>query len=138
MATDPATRATLLGVYTQDQYRITRRLTLNLALRWDLITAAIDKGNRQSNFNLATGVLDFATDGNRGPNVDNYYGGYSSRVGFAYAPGNGNTTLSGAFGVTHFPGNFGAMGGFWSATSHSLRSSPARRSSATYRSRRLA
>ncbi len=112
VATDPATRATLLGVYTQDQYRITRRLTLNLALRWDLITAAIDKFNRQSNFNLATGVLDFATDGNRGPNVDNYYGGYSPRVGFAYAPGNGNTTLSGAFGVTHFPGNFGAMGGF--------------------------
>jgi hypothetical protein len=85
---------------------------LNLALRWDLITAAIDKNNKQSNFNLTTGMLDFATDGNRAPNVDNYYGGYSPRVGFAYTPSGNNTTISGAFGVTHFPGNFGAIGGF--------------------------
>ena len=112
VATDPATEAFLLGAYVSDQYRATRSLTLTLALRWDLITPAIDKQNRQSNFNLATGVLDFAKDGNRGPNVDNYYGGWSPRVGFAYAPGAARTTVSGAFGITHFPGNFGAMGGF--------------------------
>jgi len=112
VATKPATRANLVGIYAQDQYRVSRTLTLNLALRWDLITPAIDKNNRQSNFNLATGLLDFAKDGNRGPNVDTYYGGYSPRVGFAYSPTNGGTTVSGAFGVTHFPGNFGAMGGF--------------------------
>ena len=112
VATNPATRATLLGVYAQDQYRVSRELTLNLAFRWDLITPAIDKSNRQSNFNLATGQLDFATSGNRGPNVDTYYGGYSPRVGFAYAPEKGDTTISGAFGITHFPGNFGAIGGF--------------------------
>ncbi|QNI38192.1 TonB-dependent receptor [Edaphobacter albus] len=112
VATKPATRANLLGIYAGDQYRVNRTLTVNLALRWDLITAAIDKNNRQSNFNLATGVLDFAKDGNRAPNVDNYYGGYSPRVGFAYSPTSGGTTVSGAFGITHFPGNFGAMGGF--------------------------
>jgi len=112
VATDPATRATLLGIYVQDQYRVTRNLTLNLALRWDLITPAIDKHNKQSNFDLAAGVLDFATDGNRAPNVDNYYGGYSPRVGFAYTPNGGDSIFSGAFGITHFPGNFGAMGGF--------------------------
>ena len=112
VATEPATRAILLGIYAGDQYRVKRNLTLTLALRWDLITPAVDKANRQSNFNLATGVLDFATDSNRGPNVNNYYGGWSPRVGFAYTPGNRNTTVSGAFGVTHFPGNFGAMGGF--------------------------
>src|ERR1039457_6654371 len=71
VATDPATRATLLGIYAQDQYRLTKNLTLNLALRWDLITPAIDKHNKQSNFDLATGVLDFATSSNRAPNVDN-------------------------------------------------------------------
>ena len=112
VATEPATRAILLGIYGQDQYRVRRNLTLTLALRWDLITPAVDKENRQSNFDLAAGVLDFATDSNRGPNVDNYYGGWSPRVGFAYTPGNRNTTVSGAFGITHFPGNFGAMGGF--------------------------
>jgi hypothetical protein len=112
VATNPATRANLLGVYAGDQYRVTRNLVLNLALRWDLITPAIDKYNRQSNFDLATGVLEFASDGNRGPNVDTYHGGYSPRVGFAYTPFGANTTISGAFGITHFPGNFGAMGGF--------------------------
>jgi hypothetical protein len=112
VATDPATRATLLGVYGQDQYRLTNNLTLNLALRWDVITPAIDKQNHQSNFDLVKGVLDFATSSNRAPNVDTYYGGYSPRIGFAYSPNSGNTSVTGAFGITHFPGNFGAMGGF--------------------------
>ncbi|HYK37428.1 hypothetical protein [Alloacidobacterium sp.] len=112
VATDPATRAILLGTYAGDQYRVKRNLTLTLALRWDLITPAVDKDNHQSNFDLANGVLDFATSSNRAPDVNNYYGGWSPRVGFTYTPGNSNTTLTGAFGVTHFPGNFGAMGGF--------------------------
>lgn len=112
VATDPATEATLLGIYGQDQFRLTKNLTLNLALRWDLITPAIDRQNRQSNFDLNKGVLIFAKSGNRGPNVDTYFGGYSPRVGFAYSPNNGHTVVSGAFGITHFPGNFGAMGGF--------------------------
>ncbi|HEY4782327.1 MAG TPA: carboxypeptidase regulatory-like domain-containing protein, partial [Chthoniobacterales bacterium] len=112
VATDPATRATLLSVYGQDQYKLTRNLTLNLALRWDLITPAIDKDNHQSNFDLAKGVLDFASSGNRGPNVNTYYGGYSPRVGFAYSPNSGKTAVTGAFGITYFPGNFGAIGGF--------------------------
>ena len=112
VATEPATRATLLGVYAQDQYRVNNYLTLNLALRWDLITPAIDKNNKQGNFNLATGLVDFATPSNRAPNVSNYYGGYSPRVGFAYTPNNGSSTMTGAFGLTHFTQNYGAIGGF--------------------------
>jgi hypothetical protein len=112
VATDPATRSTFIGIYAQDQYRVTNNLTFNLALRWDVITPAIDKLNHQSNFDLSKGVLNFATSGNRGPNVDTSYGGVSPRVGFAYTPNHGSTSVSGAFGITHFPGNFGAMGGF--------------------------
>src|SRR5258708_22393267 len=116
VATDPATRATLFSVYGQDQYKLTRNLTLNLALRWDLITPAIDKDNHQSNFDLTKGVLDFASSGNRGPNVNTYYAGYSPRVGFAYSPNSGKTAVTGAFGITYFPGNFGAIGGFLKRT----------------------
>jgi hypothetical protein len=108
----PATRATLLGAYVQDQYRLSESLTLNLAFRWDLITPAIDKNNKQANFDLANGVVDIATASNRAPNVDNYYGGYSPRVGIAYTPNRGSSTVSGAFGITHFPQNYGAIGGF--------------------------
>jgi hypothetical protein len=109
--TDPATRAHLAGVYGQDEYHLSKSLTLNLALRWDVITQAIDKFNRQSNFNLSTGLLDIATANNRAPNVDNYYGNFAPRVGFSYSPNNGRTAVRGAFGITTFPGNFGAIGG---------------------------
>ena len=109
--TDPATRANLAGIYGQDEYHVSKSLTLNLALRWDVITQAIDKFNRQSNFNLSTGLLDIATSNNRAPNVDNYYGNFAPRVGFAYSPNNGKTAIRGAFGITTFPGNFGAIGG---------------------------
>lgn len=109
--TDPATRAHLAGVYAQDEYHLSKSLTLNLALRWDVITQAIDKFNRQSNFNLSTGLLDIASNNNRAPNVDNYYGNYAPRVGFSYSPNNGRTAVRGAFGITTFPGNFGAIGG---------------------------
>ncbi len=112
VATRPATRATLLGVYGQDQYRVSEGFTLNLALRWDLITPAIDKNNKQGNFDLTNGVVDFATSSNRAPNVDNYFGGFSPRVGFAYTPNRGSSMVSAAFGITHFPQNYGAIGGF--------------------------
>ncbi|HET6220322.1 MAG TPA: TonB-dependent receptor [Acidobacteriaceae bacterium] len=109
--TDPATRANLAGIYAQDEYHVAKNLTLNLALRWDVITQAIDKFNRQSNFDLTTGKLDIATPSNRAPNVDNYYGNFAPRVGFSYSPNNGRTAVRGAFGITTFPGNFGAIGG---------------------------
>jgi hypothetical protein len=44
--------------------------------------------------------------------VNTYYAGYSPRVGFAYSPNSGKTAVTGAFGITYFPGNFGAIGGF--------------------------
>ncbi|WP_165420235.1 TonB-dependent receptor [Edaphobacter modestus] len=109
--TDPATRANLAGVYGQDEYHVSKSLTLNLALRWDVITQAVDKFNRQSNFNLSTGLLDIASSSNRAPNVNNYYGNFAPRVGFSYSPNNGRTAVRGAFGMTTFPGNFGAIGG---------------------------
>jgi len=108
----PATRATLLGAYVQDQYRLSDSLTLNLAIRWDLITPAIDKNNKQGNFDLVKGVVDIATASNRAPNVDTFLSGYSPRVGFAYTPNRGSSTVSGGFGITHFPQNYGAIGGF--------------------------
>ena len=109
--TDPATRANLSGIYAEDDYHVAKNLTLNLALRWDVITQAIDKFNRQSNFDLSTGKLDIASSDNRAPNVDNYYGNYAPRVGFSYSPNHGQTAIRGAFGITTFPGNFGAIGG---------------------------
>ena len=109
--TDPATRANLWGIYGQDTYAVSRQLTLNVALRWDVITQPVDKFNRQSNFDTTTGLLDIATANNRAPNVDNYYGNVDPRIGFSYSPNNGKTAIRAAFGVTTFAANFGGIGG---------------------------
>ncbi|HZR28908.1 MAG TPA: carboxypeptidase regulatory-like domain-containing protein [Terriglobales bacterium] len=109
--TAPSTRLNLIGAYIKDDYRLTRNLTVNLALRWDLVTYPVDKFNRQSNLNINTGFLDVAHDGNRTPNVVNSHHNFAPRVGLAYSPDDGRTAFRGAFGLTYFPDHFGAAGG---------------------------
>lgn len=109
--TIPAVRITFAGFFVQDDYRITHSLTLNLGLRWDLFTSPVEKFNRQSNFDPATGLIDVASASNRGPNVNNNYGNWGPRVGIAYSPDNGKTAIRAAGGISYFPDNFGADGG---------------------------
>jgi hypothetical protein len=109
--TVPAVRMTFAGFFFQDDYRVTPSLTLNLGLRWDLFTRPVEKFNRQSNFDPATGLIDIASSNNRGPNVNNYYGNLGPRVGLAYSPDSGKTAIRAAFGISYFPDNFGATGG---------------------------
>jgi hypothetical protein len=77
--TDPATRANLWGIYGQDTFLVWKQLTVNLAVRWDVVTQPVDKFNRQSNFDTNTGLLDISTPNNRAPNVDNTYGNVDPR-----------------------------------------------------------
>ena len=107
----PATRLNIVGAYLKDDWRVSKKFTLNLALRWDLITYPVDKLNHQSNLNLNTGLLDVAQNGNRTPDVVNNYRNFAPRVGFAYSPDSGRTAIRGAFGLTYFPDHFGAAGG---------------------------
>ncbi len=109
--TAPSTRLTIANAYFQDDFRVTKKLTLNLALRWDLITMYNDVNNHQSNLNLNTGLLDVATSGNRGPNVNTNYHNFAPRIGFAYSPDSGKTAIRGAWGITNFPDHYGAAGG---------------------------
>jgi Carboxypeptidase regulatory-like domain/TonB dependent receptor len=109
--TAPQTRLTIADLYFQDDYRVTKKLTLNLALRWDLISMYNDVNNHQSNLDMSTGLLDIATAGNRAPNVGTNYHNFAPRVGFAYSPDNGHTSIRGAWGITNFPDHYGAAGG---------------------------
>ncbi len=109
--TVPAVRMLFAGFYVQDDYRVTQSLTINMGLRWDLFTSPVEKFNRQSNFDPATGLIDIASSSNRGPNVDNNYGNWGPRIGLAYSPDNGKTAFRAAYGISYFPDNFGATGG---------------------------
>jgi hypothetical protein len=108
----PNNWAMLWGIYGSDNWRLTQKLTLNLALRWDVITNPVESHNHQSNFDPNTGLLDLATSGNRHPNVDNYYGAVLPTVGFAYAMNHDRTVLRGAYGMTQYTEPFGGMAGF--------------------------
>lgn len=99
------------GPYAQDDWTVTPKLTINYGIRWDLFTHPVEAFNQQSNFNLTTGQLQFASSGNRGPNVNNILTNFGPRVGFAYSPNEGKTAVHGAFGISYFNDVFGANGG---------------------------
>ncbi len=92
------------GVFIQDDYRVTNRLTLNLGFRWDLFTQPIEVDNRQANFDITTGALIIAGAGGASRAlVPNDYKNFGPRAGFAYQlTGDGKTVVRGGIGVFYF------------------------------------
>jgi hypothetical protein len=84
------------GVYLQDDWKATRKLTLNLGIRWEVQRPVTDRFNRQASFNYNAvnpisasvgqnylGELVFATPDSRGLTNTNYKN-FAPRIGFAY------------------------------------------------------
>jgi len=87
--------------FFEDDWKATPRLTLNLGLRYDFVTPAMEGRNRVANFDPSgSGSLRFATSGSVGdrslmdPNVTNF----GPRIGIAYAATD-KTVLRGGYGV---------------------------------------
>ena len=109
-------RTWLYGTYLQDDWKATRKLTLNLGLRWELQKPITDRYNRLATFDYNavnpisssvgqnyTGEVKFATSGNRGQyNMD--YKHFAPRIGFAYQlmP---KLVMRGGYGI-FFPNQF--------------------------------
>ncbi len=109
--TYPEVLIDFVGFFVQDDFRVTRNLTVNLGLRWDLLTTPVEKNNRQTNFSLQDGLIHVASDADRGPLTTNFYGGWAPRLGIAYSPDGGRTAIRGAYGISYYRDNFGANGG---------------------------
>jgi len=92
------------GYFAQDDWRVSRRLTLNLGIRYDLYTWPYEEHNRQSSFDLATGkLLEAGTSGNSRSLIDTDYSNFAPRLGFAYdLTGNGKSVLHGGYGIFYF------------------------------------
>lgn len=87
------------SVFLQDNYKVNEKLTLNLGVRYDFFSPIVEKNNRQSNFDFATGKLIVAgVDGNSRSLVTPDHLNFVPRVGFAYNI-HGETVLSGAYGI---------------------------------------
>ena len=93
------------AAFAQDDWRVNRRLTLNLGLRYDLLTWPYEKHNQQAAFDPNTGNLLLA--GQNGVprsivNQNNLL--FAPRIGFAYdVYGDGRTALHGGYGIFYFP-----------------------------------
>jgi hypothetical protein len=76
---------TYWGVYGQDDWKVTNRLTLNLGIRYELYTQPIDSNNLGSLFNLVT--HEFAVPGQGGYSraiVQGDHDNVAPRIGFAF------------------------------------------------------
>ena len=85
--------------YIQDDWKIHPRLTLNLGLRYELITPAVSKNDHLSNFDFQKGRVVLAgKDTTRTAGIETDKNNFGPRVGFAYTLA-ARTVLRGGYGV---------------------------------------
>ncbi len=93
------------ALFAQDDWRVSKRLTLNLGVRYDLITWPYEAHNQQSSFDVNNGqVLLAGVNGVPKTIVNQDYLNFAPRVGFAYdLTGDGKTALHGGYGIFYYP-----------------------------------
>jgi hypothetical protein len=113
------------SAFFQDDWKVTRRLTLNLGLRWDFQQQAVESNNGVTNFDLncrlpngLSGCTIYAgVDGQPRAFRDNDWNDFGPRFGFAFDVfGNSRTVLRGGYGI-YYPSqmwreNYGSAAGF--------------------------
>jgi hypothetical protein len=92
------------GFFLQDDWRVSRNLTLNLGLRYDYYTWPTEVANRQANFDIQTGSLLIAGQGGNSESlIPTDKNNFAPRIGFAYdLSGDGNTVIRGGYGIFYF------------------------------------
>ena len=107
------------AVYAQDEWRVSRRFTLNYGLRWEAINPNSEIHNRLNGFvpgvqsvvrpEAPTGIL-FPGDPGVGHGIaQNYYKSFMPRVGFAWDPtGQGVWSIRSGYAIFYDPFSNGA------------------------------
>jgi hypothetical protein len=108
----PVLSARYLGLYTQNDWRATSKLTVNLGLRWDLQPAPTERDNRMASFNLNEQNAFGSQGGIAFPGVNSgglwatEYHDFGPRLGAAYQL-TSSMVLRGGFGISYLPSNTG-------------------------------
>ena len=97
--------------YVADDWKVSKRLTLNLGLRWDIVGGESEVHGISSTFSPTTpnpgaggypGALTFLSDTGRKSWQNTYYGEFGPRAGFAYAISQ-KFVLRGGYGLMYTP-----------------------------------
>src|SRR5262249_51909510 len=107
----PSNRIWQTFFFAQDDFKVSRKLTLNLGLRYELYFPVADAHDNQSNFDLSIARVVLA---NRGGNSRSLVkldkNNWAPRFGFAYTL-RPKTVVRGGYGISYYPDKFGATGG---------------------------
>jgi hypothetical protein len=97
------------SVYAQDDWRVTRKLTLNMGLRYDIFTPFTEVQNRYTNYVPSSeSFIQGSTSPTIGVATD--HSNFAPRFGFAYTV-TPKTVVHGAFGISFFPPDLGLISG---------------------------
>jgi len=99
-----------MSLFAEDSYKVTRRLTVNMGLRWDYTFRFHEKYGHWANFDLnaidptygVPGKLVFATGGGDSFEKNEYATNFGPQIGFAYNPWN-KVVFRGSFGIIYNP-----------------------------------
>lgn len=94
-------RSSVYALFVQDDIRVSRKLTVNLGLRWDAPMYYHEAQNRSGVFDLNQGqYIQFGTNGFRDTPWKNDLNNFGPRFGFAYSPfANSRTVVRGGYGI---------------------------------------
>jgi len=90
-------------IYIQDDWHATRKLTVNLGLRWDHIGQLTSATGQRSNYQIDTNTFCISAVACVQPNWKQF----QPRLGYAYNPGHG-LVFRGGFGISYFAQDYAA------------------------------
>jgi hypothetical protein len=89
-------------VFVQDDWRVTRWLTLNLGLRWEYFGPITNPRLQRANFDLQTLTMRVASSGDKSAGVRPDYKDFGPRIGFAASLGH-SMVVRGGYGISYYP-----------------------------------